>query len=71
MELWAYYTTSEGGVRNYNMDMFQICRALIPEGVLDLHVVMDKILDWACSGCVNDVAKQLASVEGVKRDQEK
>ena len=69
IELWVHYTTSEGGMRNYNMNMLQICNALILEGVVDFLVVVDKVLSWASSDFVDNIAKQLASVERATRYQ--
>ena len=49
------------------MNLLQGCHALVPGGVVDFLVVADKVLSWACSDFVNDVAKQLASVERAAR----
>lgn len=63
MELWAHYTTSVSGLRKYNMNLVQVCNALILDGVLDFLVIVDRVLAWACSDFVDNVAKQLALVE--------
>ena len=63
MELWAHYTTSVSGRRNYNMNLLQTCHALLPAGVVDFLVVVDRVLRWACSEFLDDVAKQLALME--------
>ena len=63
MELWAHYTTSVSGIRKYNMNIVQVCNALILDGVLDFLVIVDRVLSWACSEFVDNVAKQLALME--------
>lgn len=67
MELWAHYTTSVSGRRNYNMNLLQTCHALLPAGVVDFLVVVDRVLRWACSEFLDDVAKQLALMEDATR----
>ena len=64
MELWgAHYTTSVSGIRKYNMNLLQTCNALILAGVVDFLVIVDRVLSWACSEFVDNVAKQLALME--------
>lgn len=67
MELWAHYTTSVSGRRNYNMNLLQTCHAMLPAGIVDFLVVVDRVLSWACSEFVDDVAKQLALIEEATR----
>lgn len=67
MELWAHYTTSVSGIRKYNMNLLQTCNALIPAGVVEFLVIVDRVLSWACSEFVDNVAKQLALMENATR----
>ena len=67
MELWVHYTTSTDGMRNYNMNILQTCHASLLEGVVEFLVVVDRVLSWARSEFVEDIAKQLASVERATR----
>ncbi len=67
MELCVHYTTSTGGIRNYNMNILKICHASLQDGVLEFLVAVDNVLDWAGSEFVNGVAKQLATLEQATR----
>lgn len=67
MELWGHYTTSVSGIRKYNMNFIQTCNALILAGVVEFLVIVDRVLSWACSEFVDDVAKQLALMENATR----
>ncbi|MCJ1381188.1 hypothetical protein MMC17_004297 [Xylographa soralifera] len=67
MELWAHYTTSQDGRRNYNMRILQTCHASLLPGVVDFLLVVDSVLSWACSEFLDDVTKQLALVENAAR----
>ena len=67
MELWVHYTTSTDGMRNYNMNILQTCHASLLDGVVEFLVVVDRVLSWARSEFVEDVAKQLACVECATR----
>ncbi|MCJ1395354.1 hypothetical protein MMC18_008238 [Xylographa bjoerkii] len=67
MELWAHYTTSQDGLRNYNMRILQTCHASLLNGVVDFLLVVDRVLSWGCSDFLDNVTKQLAIVEGAAR----
>lgn len=67
IELWVHYTTSENGKRKYNMNILKTCHALLLAGVVDFLVMVDRVLSWASSEFVDDVATQLASVERATR----
>lgn len=69
MELWVHYTTSVDGTCKYNMSILQTCHASLPGGVVDFLITIDKVLSWAGSEFLNDVAEQLAAIEGVARQQ--
>lgn len=55
------------GRLNYNMNLLQMCHELLPAGVVEFLLFVDRALNWACSGFVDDMAKQLVLMENAIR----
>lgn len=58
-ELWVHYTTLEDGVRVYNMNILAIGHASLYPTVLEFLILVDKVMSWATSDFLNDIADQL------------
>jgi hypothetical protein len=69
VELWVHYTTSNDGVRQYNMNLLKICHAFSPEGVVEFLTLVDSVMTWASVDFVDDIAEQLVLIERAGRVQ--
>ena len=63
MELWAHYTTSQDGVRMYNMNILKTCHASLQEGVVEFLVMVESVMSWARTDFLDEIAEQLVFVE--------
>ena len=61
-ELWVHYTTTEHGVRMFNMSILKTCHISLPDGVLDFLVVLDRVLTWGASVFLDGVVGRLAKM---------
>ena len=61
-ELWAHYTTTEDGVRMYNMAILKTCNAVLHDELLRFLIAVDNVMSWAIGGFLNNITKQLGQV---------
>ena len=62
MELWVHYATSTKGVRMYNMNILRTCHASIKKGVVEFITAVDRVMSWARTEFLNEIADQLLLV---------
>jgi hypothetical protein len=67
MELWAHYTTSQDGVRMYNMTILKTCHASLQEGVVEFLMVVDSVMSWASTDFLDEIVAQLVLVDRAGR----
>jgi hypothetical protein len=61
-ELWAHYTTTEDGVRMYNMVILKTCNAVLHDELLRFLIAVDNVMSWAIGGFLDNITKQLGEV---------
>jgi hypothetical protein len=69
MELWAHYTTSQDGVRMYNMNILKTCYASLQEGFVEFLMMVNSVMSWAKTDFLDEIAEQLVLVERAGRVQ--
>ena len=66
-ELWAHYTTTEDGVRMYNMIILKTCNAVLHKELLKFLIAVDNMMSWAIGGFLDNITKQLGEVAKVMK----
>ncbi|KAL8726714.1 MAG: hypothetical protein Q9166_006541 [cf. Caloplaca sp. 2 TL-2023] len=59
MELWVHYNTSDGSVRYYKIHFLQICHASALHLVVEFFLAVLRIMRWARSTFLEDIAGKL------------
>ena len=61
-ELWAHYTTTEDGVRMYNMAILKTCNAVLRDELLGFLMAVDSVMSWGAGEFLENIIKQLGEV---------
>ncbi|KAI9861208.1 MAG: hypothetical protein M1813_005381 [Trichoglossum hirsutum] len=61
-ELYAHYTHTKNGVRNFNQTLLKICNGTLLETVVDFIVVVDNVLRWGTGQFLESVVERLEIV---------
>ena len=67
MELWVHYTALEERVRIYNMNLLKTCHVSLEEDVVEFLVMVDRVMSWASTDFLKEIAEQLYSVARTER----
>lgn len=61
-ELWVHYTTTEDGVRMYDMAILKTCNAVLRDELLGFLIAVDNVMSWAVGEFLENITKQLGAV---------
>lgn len=67
LEVWVHYTTNRDGVRFYHMNILRGCNAAAEDdGLWEFITIVYKLMCWARTDLLTNIATQLALVKGTE-----